>query len=120
MIDVSELLNDPDLCEPFTAQRSTGEWQAGVFASNTTPVQLYGSVQVADANTLQQVPEGDRVVGARTFYCAEPIYETRTGDNPGLSDILIHCGSQYRVAKVWNWSTLGGYYKAYAVRSKGA
>ena len=119
MLDMSVVLNNPDLCQAFTAQRSTGSFVAGRFVSTATPVSLYGSVQVADAKTLDQVPEGDRVVGARTFWSTSPIYETRTGDHEGLSDILIHAGQQYRVAKVWDWSD-NGYFKAYAVRIKGS
>jgi hypothetical protein len=118
MIDVSEILNDPDLCEPFTALRSTdGTWQAGVFVQTPIEVALYGPVQVADANTLQQVPEADRAVGARVFWSVSPIYETHAGDTPGTSDLLIHCGTKYKVTKVWNWP---GYCKAYAVRTKGS
>ena len=47
------------------------------------------------------------------------MYETRTGSNEGLSDILIHHGVQYRVSKVWDWSN-AGYWKAFAVRIKGS
>jgi hypothetical protein len=120
VINVSEILNDPDLSSPFTALRSPGSLQAGRFVvSDATTVELYGSVQVADANTLQQVPEGDRVTGARVFWSTSPMYETRIGENPGLSDFLIHRGVQYRVAKVWDWSA-NGYYKALGVRIKGA
>lgn len=116
MIDVSEILSDPDLCQPFIAQRSSGEWQAGVYVGTPTDVPLYGAVQSPDAKTLEQVPEGDRVVGARVFWSVSPMYETRS---EGLSDILIYHGVQYRVAKVWNWSS-NGYFKAYAVRIKGS
>jgi hypothetical protein len=119
MIDVSEILNDPDLCEPFEVQRSTGSFQAGRFVSTASAVPLYGSVQMADAKTLQQVPEGDRVTSARVFWSTSPMYETRTGSNEGLSDILVHHGVQYRVAKVWDWSG-AGYFKAFAVRIKGS
>jgi hypothetical protein len=119
MIDVSENLKDPDLCVPFTVRRSTGSLQAGRYVDTMTPVQLFGSVQVADANTLLQVPEGDRVTGARVFWSTSPMYETRTGDHEGLSDELVHDGILYRVAKVWNWST-NGFFKAFAVRKKGS
>jgi hypothetical protein len=74
---------------------------------------------MADAKTLAQVPEGDRVTGARVFWSVSPMYETRTGSDEGLSDILIHHGVQYRVAKVWNWSD-NGFFKAFAVRIKGS
>ncbi|HEY3987944.1 MAG TPA: hypothetical protein VGM02_01515 [Acidobacteriaceae bacterium] len=120
MIDVSMVLLNPDICESFTAQRSSGQFgDDGRFASQTTDIPLYGSVQKPDANTLQQVDEGDRVTGARAFYSISPMYETRAGDNAGLSDLLVHRGQKYRVAKVWDWSNFG-YWHAYAVRLSGA
>jgi hypothetical protein len=119
MIDMSVVLNNPDLCQSFTALRSSGSFVAGRFVSEATSVPLYGAVQVADAKTLEQVPEGDRVTGARVFWSTSPIFETRTGDNEGLSDELIHRGIQYRVSKVWDWADFG-YFKAYAMRIKGA
>lgn len=119
MIDMSAVLCNPDLCQPFTAQRSSGTLVAGRFVGTPTDVQLYGAVQTPDANTLEQMPEGDRVTGARVFWSTSPIYETRTGDHEGLSDILIQHDTQYRVAKVWGWVD-NGFFKAYAVRIKGA
>lgn len=119
MLDMSAVLFNPDLCQPFTAQRSSGSFVAGRFVGTATTVSFFGPVQVADAKTLQQVPEGDRVTGAMVFWSTTPIYETRTGDNEGVSDILIHHDQQYRVVKVWNWSD-SGFFKAYAVRIKGA
>jgi hypothetical protein len=120
MIDMSVVLNNPDLCQAFTAQRSSGFFVAGRFVSTSTDVPLYGSVQVADPKTLEQVPEADRVTGAIAVYTTSPLYETSTGDNEGLSDILLHGGQQYRVAKIWNWLSSGGFVKAYAVRIKGS
>jgi hypothetical protein len=68
-------------------------------------------VEVAEENTLLQVPEADRVTGARVFWSTSPIYETRTGTDRGTSDVLLHNGTQYRLAKVWDWSD-NGYFKA--------
>jgi hypothetical protein len=119
MIDMSVVLNNPDLCQAFTAQRSSGSFVAGRFVSKSTEVPLYGSVQVADPKTLEQVPEADRVTGAIAVYTASPIYETRTGDNEGLSDLILHKGKQYRLAKVWDRSNFG-FFKAVGVRVKGS
>lgn len=120
MIDMSVVLNNPDLCQPFTAMRSTdGTFVNGIYQDTKTSVALYGSVQTPDANTLEQMPEGDRVTGSRVFWSTSPIYETRDGNTQGVSDILIHRDVQYRVAKVWNWSDYG-FFKAFAVRIKGA
>jgi hypothetical protein len=119
MIDMSVVLCNPDFCQAFTAQRSTGQFGLGGFVSSTATVNLYGSVQVADAKTLEQIPEGDRVVGSRVFWSVSPMYETRDGETEGLSDILVHNGHNYRVTKVWDWAD-NGYFKAYAVRMDAA
>jgi hypothetical protein len=115
MLDMSVVLCNPDLCQPFTAQRSTGQFGLGGFVSSAAAVSLYGAVQAADAKTIEQIPEGDRKTGARVFWSVSPMYETRDGETVGVSDILVHKGHNYRVVKVWDWSD-NGYYKAYATR----
>jgi hypothetical protein len=119
MLDMTSVLSNPDLCQSFTAQRSSGSFVAGRFVSTSTDVPMYGSVQVADPKTLEQVPEADRVTGAISVYTTSPIYETRTGDNEGLSDLILHKGKQDRVAKKWDWSNFG-FFKAVCVRVKGS
>jgi hypothetical protein len=116
---MSAVLFNPDFCQPFTAQRSSGSFVAGRFVGTATEVSFFGPVQVADAQTLEQFPEADRATGAMVFWSTTPIYETRTGDNEGLSDILILHDTQYRVSQVWTWAQFG-YFKALAVRIKGS
>ena len=65
-----------------------------------------------------QVPEGDRVTGALTFYSPAEICETRGGEYSGTSDVIEWRGDRYRVAKVWPYADYG-YWKAYAVRMDG-
>lgn len=116
MIDTSELMSDPDFCESFTALRSqNGQFIPGGFYANRQPVSLYGVVQVADADTLEQVPEGDRTSGARVFWSNAQIYES-TGTP---SDVLTYHGYHWKVVRVWDRSA-NGFWKAYATRIEAA
>ena len=122
MIDVSELMSDPDFCQPFSVLRSTGVNGPGGWQAAEATLDFYGPTQPADATTLQMVPEADRVYGARLFWAAQPIYETRTASQAGaagISDVLIWRGQQFRVHSVWPWID-GGFFKALCVRMKGA
>jgi hypothetical protein len=120
MIDVSEVVNDPDLAQEFTILRSSGSYLNGVFQSSTTPIQGFGVVTVATAREIEMVPEGDRVTGMMSFHSNQPILGTRAnGGATGASDILLWHGEKYRVLAIWNWSDYG-YYDAIASRMKAA
>ena len=118
MLNVSELLSDPDLSQPFTIQRSSGSFGLGGWQNAVTPVPATGVIVPASDWDLRQVPEGDRVAGAMTFYTAAPLYQTHGGANAGLSDILLWRGDQYRIAQLLPFGDFG-VYKAVAVRVSG-
>lgn len=120
MLNLSELLIDPDFAQPFTIQRSSGSFQLGGFQSTVTMIGAVGAITVASEQDLDQVPEGDRVTGAMTFYTATPLFRTHAdGGAPGLSDVLLWRGDAYRIQKIWPYADYG-YYKAVAVRTSGA
>lgn len=119
MINVGELITDPDFAQPLTIQRSSGQFAAGGFQNTPATVATSGVVVVANEEDLDQIGEGDRVVGAMEFYTVIPIYETRTGATEGLSDVIAWNGQQYRLAKVWPWRDYG-YYRAIGIRMSGA
>lgn len=119
MINVSEIVTDPDFAQTLTIQRSAGRFASGGFVNTTTSLNAAGVVVVAAEEDLEQIGEGDRVVGAMEFYTTVPIYETRTGAKEGLSDVIAWNGQQYRLAKVWPWRDYG-YYRAIGIRMSGA
>src|ERR1700743_305743 len=91
MIDTSELMFDPDFCEYFNVLRTTGRGQFGPGGYKNTPIviQMYGAVQYVDAETMEIVPEGDRVSGQRVFWSNQPINQTsKLGD----SDVIVYHG----------------------------
>lgn len=133
MINIAEVINDPDFAQPFTIQRDSGQFAAGGWQPNITLVQVYGVITVADAQTLDMIPEGDRPTGAMSFYSTCEIYETHTEPNAygqggagqggyggaqGTSDIICWRNQNYRIVKVVleaDW----GYWKAVGVRMAG-
>jgi hypothetical protein len=118
LIQVSEVVNDPDLAQPFTINRSSGVWNNGVWQSTTTAVQGYGVIANPTVRELEMIPEGDLVKGAMVFWSAQPIYGTHgTQGVGGSSDILIWRGNNYRVLNVTQYQDYG-FYRAIAVRMK--
>lgn len=121
MIDVSELVHDPDFCQNFTVYRQTGAFGAGGFIVGTeTEISFEGVITVASEKDLQQVPEGDRVEGAMMFYTTEQIFITYADDsgNSGTSDQILWNGNRYKVVRVWPYGDYG-YWKSYGYRMIG-
>ena len=80
MISVQEVIPDPDMTspEPFTIQRSTGQWVAGGFQSTVTQsIQVFGPVRNATDKEVAMLPEADRVSRVLAFYATLPILTTR-------------------------------------------
>ena len=113
MIDVSELLNDPDLCESFMITRTTGTFQIGGWVKSVPQViQAYGAVRNTSGKELEMIPEADRVKNSLTFRSITPMFITSEA-NSQISDVLSFHGEQYRVLAVKDYSSQG-YYLAIA------
>ncbi|KPV60719.1 hypothetical protein QJ48_04105 [Paenibacillus sp. A3] len=124
MINVGRIVNSRNFAQlkGFKVYRTTGEWVRGRFVTTSeTPIQFQGTITVANADDLQQVPEGDRVTGMMCFYSQQPIYITRSeGEHSaaGISDEIVWQGDRYRIISVNPWQDFG-YYKAFGVRMAG-
>jgi hypothetical protein len=118
MIDVSDVVNDPDFATAFTIQRSAGSFVDGVWNPGTpTNVAMWGSIQPASDKEVSALPEGDQISAAIKVYSTQPIYTTAA--NPaGVSDIVVWNNEQYRVLKLLPWQG-NGYYRAIAARMAG-
>ena len=117
MINVAEIVTDPDLAQVFTVKReSGGEFgEGGWIPGTTTEIPMTGPVILSSPDELEQLPAGDRVKSANAFYATVPIYRTRDG---ALSDIITWQGEDFKVLQVYDRSSYG-YYKAVAVRLSG-
>lgn len=121
MISVAEMLQDPDLCSPFTILRSTGSWVAGVWTPNGTrqAIQSYGAVRNSTGKELALLPEGDRPKEALTFETVDQLFAANLV-NSQISDYLqypANTGDEYKILKVKNYSEQG-YWMALATRVK--
>lgn len=124
MINLGELTYDPDFAQEFDIVRTTGYWGAGGWVNNQPNIiTTMGIIQPATEEDLQQVPEGDRVIGSMSFISATEMLHSHTegGDDPtaGISDKIIWRGNTYRVAGVWPWADYG-FWKSVGVRVEGA
>lgn len=120
MINVGDILADQDLAQRFVIHRSTGSFQLGGWQDTVTTVTAYGAVIPTTDFELQQVPEGDRVTGAMTFWTQKTLYETRGADSTaaGLSDIIAWRGQCFRLVKIFPYSDYG-FCKGIGVRMSG-
>ena len=118
MINVSELLSDPDFAQSFTINRSTGAFVLGGWQSSTTALARFGVVTVAKERDLEQLPEGDLVSGGMLFFSTKEIFLSTGGTAAGASDTITWRGDTYRMAKVWPYGDFG-YWKALGVRVSG-
>jgi hypothetical protein len=119
MINVEEVVMDPDLTQAFDVYRNYGSFKPGGWSEDDESViTMMGVVSVSAPKDLQQVPEGDRVMGARTFHTNREIFVTRNTDDPGTSDRILYDGEFWRVAQVSPYGQYG-YWKAVAIRMSG-
>lgn len=115
MINVSELMNDPDFCSNYKVLRRQGKWQKGRFVlASAIELSYYGPVQPATEKELEQFPEGDRERGVMKFMCSPPkrLYITETPNDIGerdiiVSDQIVYDGELYKIIKVKNWKQQG-------------
>ncbi len=120
MIDVSELITDPDFAQTFTVTRSTGEWDEGDFITTVETFSVTGVIQPMNSKEMEQWPEGDRLKGLCKVYTLEQLYTTQVVATEGmLSDEVSWHGVKWKILQSNDWMD-NGYFKAVAVRKTGA
>jgi len=97
MIDVSELIYDPDFSQEITVQRKIGDWVKGKFVEEQSTLVFTGIICPANAQEINQVPEGDRVTGMMKFHTVDEVFTTK---ETGTSDVIDWRGKHYRVINV--------------------
>lgn len=123
-LDLSEIVCDGDLGQPFNIIRTTGAFGLGGWTANA-PVNIaaFGIACPATDEELRMIPEGDRVEGSHFFASSTPIYKTRSDQNnpanSGISDQIAWNGQLYRIMSVGQWMD-SGFYWAIGVREFGA
>lgn len=121
MIDVSELIEDPDFALEYIVIRRTGQWINARFTVSEPPERLlyYGAVQPASTRDIEQLGIGDTEKGVMKFFCRQPkdIYLTQQfyeeDENIQVSDEIEFRGSLYKVLQISPWQH-GGFTRAFA------
>lgn len=111
MIDVSELMEDPDFSTPYQVVRRDGEWIKGRFVPGEPEIlKFYGPVQPPSARELEQLPEGDRQKGVMQFWCKMPReFRISQGGKKELwaSDEIIWRGQRFKLCQLTPWNHAG-------------
>lgn len=103
MIDVAELMRDPDFAQPFQIERAAGAFaNEGEWSQTTTTIDMVGIVQPAKReDTLALLPEGARLGNMIVVFCDQ---ELRIEDaDTKRSDVIVWRGSPYRVIASKPW-----------------
>lgn len=104
-IDVTELMMDPDFVDPIQiVTRVPYVDFRGQNHIRETILESFGSVQPADFNTIQRLPETLRVANVSSFWFKGNIIASQPGK---YSSILIFKGLRYQVQTVADWSNFG-------------
>lgn len=121
MLDISELIVDPDFAQSYKVYRKSGDWVDGVFVEGEISVQFYGPITPANVQDVNMLPEGDRIAGLMVFRTTRdnPFLITRnTAGNMGTSDQPEWKNERYKIMQVLPWDDFG-YMKAIGTRMAG-
>lgn len=125
MIEISEMIHDPDFEQPIVIQRTrNGKFVGSDYVGDTKIIMFYGIIIQPDGSKdIEQTPEGDRASGGTFLYldADSEVFTTRSRYNGNnISDIYIeNYGTEYeikyRINKVFD-RQMWGYFKAQAER----
>lgn len=108
MINVSELMTDPDFATTFTIKRMVGSWvREGEWQTAPTEIPgIVGIIQPAKSEyVLRFVPEGERSVGYIAIYCNQEVQMGNGKDKE--SDVVVWNDQTFRVAFSDRWAEHG-------------
>ena len=124
-VDLSEVVNDPQLAESVLVHRYVGLFAQGGYVqqeADGSPFAAFGVMDVVSGKTLATLSDADRPNASMTFITSTEIKTTRLDDQQGetgTSDILEWNSEQWRVIRVDPYYTRG-FWKAVIGRLKGA
>jgi hypothetical protein len=108
LIDVNELLSDPDLSDTFQVMRSTlTVTQGGVSSVSSATYDAYGVVQPASGRELQLLPDSARTAGTIIVYTP---FALQGVTDTTVPDIVIWDERNYRVTLTNPYTNYGAGY----------
>jgi hypothetical protein len=107
LVDVAELMSDPDFAQPFTVKRPTGDFDAGgIFrVTRYEETDAIGSVQPARPETIQMLPEGERTTELIEIWTATEVRKSDAAKS--LSDVIVYESRSFRVVNAEGWAAHG-------------
>lgn len=121
LINLSELLVDPDFSQTVTVTRQAGDWNTatGHFDTTTSTLTMPAVVKPLTTRELTIQPEADRAAGMINVYTLSAVYTTSLEPTRRISDQVTWRGEQYRVSNMADYADYG-FYKATCTRILGA
>lgn len=112
MLDVSDIMADPDVSETLTISRTATPTITNGRASTetATTISIVASVQPLTSSELQFMPEGLREQELVNVYT-----KTELLTRP-MPDRFTYLGATYEVIDVHSWAHAAGYYQVLATR----
>lgn len=105
LVDVSELLLDPDFVDTISLiHRTTTVNTKGENVLVETPVSTIGSVQPASGKEMQRVPDALRMRDVRSFYIKAPILSDGVSQYP---DLISFNSIRFQVISSEPWLNFG-------------
>ena len=113
LLNIGELISDPDFCQSFTVTRRSGEWSNARFIPVETEFLSYGIIDPQDTSELDVNPDGSMVRGRINIYTHTQLFVTildvPTSSNNYISDEITWQGNKYTVMLDNNYSDYGYY-----------
>ena len=108
MIDVSEIVVDPDFVQPFTYIRRAITWVNGRKSITETEYQAEGTIIPEDSKTMDNRPQGVLISGSIRVWTHANLYVTsEESSSDYLSDLVLYKGQRYVVNNDRNLTEYG-------------
>lgn len=105
LVDVSELLLDPDFVNSISLiHRTVIVSSQGKAQISETTVTTIGSVQPAPVKDIQRLPESLRISDIRKFWIKAEILSDGSSQYP---DIIVYQGKRFQVINTETWLNYG-------------
>lgn len=121
LLNIAELIEDPDFCQTFKVIRREGLWELGRFKTTDHKFCCYGVIDPQPTKEMQFNPDGVLIRGTIKLYTHKELYITQRANNLDKnynSDIIVWQGNQYIIVDEDNYSDFG--YHAYTCQLKDA
>lgn len=105
LLDVSDILDDPDLSDVVSCVRNFQTVGADGIAVNTQVAHKFRGVVTSDnGDVLTRLPNGERIRGSMTIHT---VFRLSDGSNGQSADVVLWQGRHYTVTTVNDFSNYG-------------